>query len=116
MKYFMPYKPRHIEKLYYSISEVSKMFNVAPSLIRFWEGEFDTLKPKKNSNGNRQFTKNDIEQIRLIYHLVKEKGYTLSGAKDVLRAGTSKPHSIMEVVNSLEKVKSFLIELKKNLG
>lgn len=112
----MPYKPKHIEKLYYSISEVSKMFGVAPSLIRFWEGEFDTLKPKKNSNGNRQFTKSDIEQIRLIYHLVKEKGYTLSGAKDVLKAGTHKPHNMMEVVNSLEKVKSFLLELKKNLG
>ena len=112
----MPYKPKHIEKLYYSISEVSKMFGVAPSLIRFWESEFDTLKPKKNSNGNRQFTKSDIEQIRLIYHLVKEKGYTLSGAKDVLKAGMHKPHNMMEVVNSLEKVKSFLLELKKNLG
>lgn len=92
------------------------MFNVAPSLIRFWEGEFDSLKPKKNSNGNRQFTKSDIEQIRLIYHLVKEKGYTLSGAKEVLKAGTHKPQNMMEVVNSLEKVKSFLLELKKNLG
>ncbi|MBC7388747.1 MAG: MerR family transcriptional regulator [Opitutaceae bacterium] len=112
----MPYKPKHIEKLYYSISEVSKMFTVAPSLIRFWEGEFDSLKPKKNSNGNRQFTKTDIEQIRLIYHLVKEKGYTLSGAKDVLKSGTNKPHSKMEVVNSLEKVKGFLLELKKNLA
>ena len=112
----MPYKPKLIEKLYYSISEVSKMFGVAPSLIRFWESEFDTLKPKKNSNGNRQFTKADIEQIRLIYHLVKEKGYTLSGAKDVLKGGTNKPQSVMEVVNSLEKVKGFLLELKKNLG
>ena len=92
------------------------MFTVAPSLIRFWESEFDSLKPKKNSNGNRQFTKTDIEQIRLIYHLVKEKGYTLQGAKDVLKGGTNKPHNKMEVVNSLEKVKGFLLELKKNLA
>jgi len=112
----MAYKAKHIEKLYYSISEVSKMFSVAPSLIRFWEGEFDTIKPKKSNNGNRQFTKSDIEQIRLIYHLVKEKGYTLSGAKDVLKSGTQKPHDLMEVVNSLEKVKGFLLELKKNLA
>ena len=112
----MAYKAKHIEKLYYSISEVSKMFSVAPSLIRFWEGEFETIKPKKSNNGNRQFTKSDIEQIRLIYHLVKEKGYTLSGAKDVLKSGTQKPHDLMEVVNSLEKVKGFLLELKKNLG
>ena len=112
----MAYKVKHIEKLYYSISEVSKMFSVAPSLIRFWEGEFETLKPKKSNNGNRQFTKSDIEQIKLIYHLVKEKGYTLSGAKDVLKSGTQKPHDVMEVVNSLEKVKGFLLELKKNLN
>ncbi len=112
----MPYKPKHIEKLYYSISEVSKMFGVAPSLIRFWESEFGTLKPKKNSNGNRQFTKNDIEQLRLIYHLVKEKGYTLAGAKDVLKAGINKPLNTMEVVHSLEKVRDFLLELKKSVG
>lgn len=112
----MAYKAKHIEKLYYSISEVSKMFSVAPSLIRFWEGEFDTIKPKKSNNGNRQFTKSDIDQIRLIYHLVKEKGYTLAGAKDVLKSGTQKPQDLMAVVNSLEKVKGFLLELKKNLG
>jgi DNA-binding transcriptional MerR regulator len=112
----MAYKPKHIEKLYYSISEVSKMFSVAPSLIRFWEGEFETIKPKKSNNGNRQFTKADIEQIKLIYHLVKEKGYTLAGAKDVLKSGSQKPHDLMVVINSLEKVKGFLLELKKNLG
>jgi DNA-binding transcriptional MerR regulator len=112
----MPYKPKQIEKLYYSISEVSKMFSVAPSLIRFWESEFDCLKPKKNNNGNRQFTKADINQLRLIHHLVKKKGYTLAGAKEVLKSGNSKPQSNMEVVNALEKVKEFLLELKKNLG
>jgi len=74
----MPYKPKQIEKLYYNISEVSKMFSVAPSLIRFWESEFDCLKPKKNNNGNRQFTKSDINQLRLIHHLVKKKGLHFS--------------------------------------
>ena len=70
----MPYKEKQIEKLYYSIGEVSKMFNVNTSLIRFWEKEFDIIKPKKNKKGNRFFTKLDINNIQLIYHLVKEKG------------------------------------------
>jgi hypothetical protein len=69
----MAYKEKEIEKLYYSIGEVSEMFNVAPSLIRFWESEFDLIKPKKNRKGNRQFTKEDIDHVRTIYHLVKEK-------------------------------------------
>lgn len=77
----MPYKEKPIEKLYYSIGEVSKMFNVNTSLIRFWEKEFDIIKPKKNKKGNRFFTKQDINNIQLIYHLVKDKGMTLSGAK-----------------------------------
>ena len=70
-----------ITKLYYSIGEISVMFNVSKSLIRFWEAEFDLLKPHKNSKGDRRFTKQNIEQFRTIYHLVKERGFTLDGAK-----------------------------------
>ena len=87
-KYFLPcmaYKEKEIEKIYYSIGEVAEQFNVAPSLIRFWESEFDLIQPKKNRKGNRQFTKEDIENVRTIYHLVKQKGFTLQGAKEMLR-------------------------------
>ena len=81
----MPYKEKKVEKLYYSIGEVADMFNVNTSLIRFWEKEFDVIKPKKNKKGNRFFTIQDIENIKLIYHLVKERGMTLSGAKKKLK-------------------------------
>ena len=81
----MPYKEKVIQKKYFSIGEVAEMLDVATSLIRFWESEFDIIKPKKNRKGNRQFTREDIENLKLIYHLVKEKGYTLQGAKDLIR-------------------------------
>ena len=77
----MPYKEPKIEKLFYSIGEVADMFKVNTSLIRFWEKEFDIIKPKKNKKGNRLFTKEDIENFHIIYHLVKERGMTLKGAK-----------------------------------
>ncbi|MBT1705198.1 MerR family transcriptional regulator [Chryseosolibacter indicus] len=111
----MAYKEKEIEKLYYSIGEVAELFNVAPSLIRFWESEFDIIKPKKNRKGNRQFTKEDIENVRTIYHLVKEKGFTLQGAKEMLRNDTQAVRDKMEMLESLRKVRSFLIELRDNL-
>ena len=77
------------DKLYYTIGEVSKMFKVNASLIRFWEKEFDVLKPKKNKKGNRLFTKDDVSNLRLIYHLVKERGYTLQGARVKLKSAKS---------------------------
>lgn len=111
----MPYKEKEIEKKYFSIGEVAEVFKVAPSLIRFWESEFDILAPKKNKKGNRQFTKEDIDNLTVIYHLVKEKGYTLQGAKEALKNSRQKPVDKVEVIKSLEKVKDFLIELKKSL-
>lgn len=111
----MPYKEKEIEKKYYTIGEVAEMFGVATSLIRFWESEFDTIRPKKNRKGNRQFTKEDIENIRIIYHLVKEKGYTLQGAKDILKNSSGKVKDRMELIESLEKVKGFLVDLRKKL-
>ncbi|MCK4749887.1 MAG: MerR family transcriptional regulator, partial [Bacteroidales bacterium] len=77
----MPYKEPKVEKLFYSIGEVAGMFNVNTSLIRFWEKEYDIIKPKKNKKGNRLFTKEDIDNFHIIYHLVKERGMTLKGAK-----------------------------------
>jgi DNA-binding transcriptional MerR regulator len=96
------------EKLYYTIGEVSKAFNVNPSLIRFWEKEFEVLKPKKNSKGTRRYSSVDIENFQTIHHLVKEKGYTLEGAKEQLKILKKK----FEVIKKLEKIKATLINIK----
>jgi DNA-binding transcriptional MerR regulator len=111
----MAYKEKEIEKLYYSIGEVAEIFNVAPSLIRFWESEFEIIKPKKNRKGNRQFTKEDIDNVRTIYHLVKEKGFTLQGAKEMLRNDTQAVRDKMEMLDSLRNVRKFLVELREKL-
>lgn len=111
----MAYKEKEIEKLYYSIGEVAEIFTVAPSLIRFWESEFDIIKPKKNRKGNRQFTKEDIDNVRTIYHLVKEKGFTLQGAKEMLRNDSQAVKDKMEMLDSLRNVRKFLIELREKL-
>ena len=111
----MAYKEKEIEKLYYSIGEVAEIFTVAPSLIRFWESEFDLIKPKKNRKGNRQFTKEDIDNVRTIYHLVKEKGFTLQGAKEMLRNDSQAVKDKMEMMDSLRNVRRFLTELKEKL-
>lgn len=104
------------EKLFYSIGEVAEMFKVNTSLIRFWEKEFDIIKPQKNKKGNRLFTKKDIDNFRVIYHLVKDKGYTLQGAKEHLKG--SKIETVSknaEAIESLKKLKAQLLEIKKNL-
>jgi DNA-binding transcriptional MerR regulator len=111
----MAYKEKEIEKLYYSIGEVAEIFGVAPSLIRFWETEFDVIKPKKNRKGNRQFTREDIENVRTIFHLVKQKGFTLQGAKEMLKNDNQAVRDKMELLESLKKVRSFLAELKEKL-
>jgi DNA-binding transcriptional MerR regulator len=91
------------------------MLDVATSLIRFWESEFDIIKPKKNRKGNRQFTKEDIENVKLIYHLVKEKGYTLQGAKDLLKNNSGNVKDKMEMVESLKEVRGFLKSIYDSL-
>ena len=111
----MPYQPKEITKLFYSISEVAKMFDVNASLIRFWEKEFDILKPKKNKKGNRLFTKEDVSNLRIIYHLVKEKGFTLEGAKQKLKDDKKGVETNTELIDSLNKVKGFLLDLKSQL-
>ena len=102
-------------KLYYSIGEVAKMFDVNSSLIRFWEKEFDIIKPKKNKKGNRLFTKADIDNFHIIFHLVKERGYTLDGAKKKLKDNKDGTIKNAEIVKSLQKIKGFLQELKHEL-
>jgi DNA-binding transcriptional MerR regulator len=111
----MAYKEKEIEKLYYSIGEVADLFNVAPSLIRFWESEFEIIKPKKNRKGNRQFTREDIDNVRTIFHLVKEKGFTLQGAKEMLRNDTQAVRDQMEMIESLKRVRGFLAEMRDKL-
>ncbi|AXT19138.1 MerR family transcriptional regulator [Flavobacteriaceae bacterium AU392] len=103
------------EKLYYSIGEVAKAFNVNTSLLRFWEKEFDILKPKKNAKGNRKFTPEDIKNLKFIYHLVKERGFTLEGAKIHLKEEKKKSLHNFEIISKLEGVKNQLIQLKTNL-
>lgn len=111
----MPYKPKEITKLFYSIGEVAEMFDVNASLIRFWEKEFDILQPKKNKKGNRMFTPEDVENLKVIYHLVKERGFTLDGAKQKLKGNKNDTVNNTEIAERLEKVKSYLLELKKHL-
>ena len=113
--HLVPYKEKEITKLYYSIGEVSAMFSVNNSLIRFWEKEFDIIKPKKNKKGNRMFTPVDVENFHLIFHLVKERGYTLQGAKDHLKGNIDEAVSQHEIVKRLQKIKAFLIEIKEDL-
>lgn len=111
----MPYKEKEIEKQYYSISEVAKIFEVNASTIRFWEKEFDVIKPKKNRKGNRMFTVRDMENLKVIYHLVKERGFTLDGARNHMKHHGEQAASEAEVVAKLGKIKAFLLELKEQL-
>jgi len=103
------------EKRYYGIGEVAKAFEVNTSLIRFWEKEFDVLKPKKNAKGNRKFTPEDIKNLKFIYHLVKERGFTLEGAKTHLKEEKKKALSNFEIVSKLEDIKAQLIKIKNHL-
>lgn len=103
------------DKLYYTIGEVSRMFRVNPSLIRFWEKEFTIIHPQKNKKGNRIFTAKDIDNLRLIYNLVKEKGYTIQGAREHLLKHKSEAEKNMEIIKSLREIRSLLIEVGKDL-
>lgn len=103
------------EKRYYGIGEVAKAFGVNTSLIRFWEKEFDVLQPKKNAKGNRKFTPQDIQNLQLIYHLVKERGFTLEGAKIHLKEEKQKVLSNFEVIQKLQKVRAELLKIKNQL-
>lgn len=103
------------EKLYYSIGEVAKAFGVNTSLIRFWEKEFDVIQPKKNAKGNRKFTPEDIKNLELIYHLVKERGFTLDGAKVHLKEEKKKTLSNFEIIRKLQHIRAELVKIKDNL-
>lgn len=112
----MAWKDKEIEKLYYSIGEVAEMLDVNASLLRYWENQFDILKPKKNGKGDRLFTKHDIEILKVIYHLVKEKGYTLDGAKIQLKSKFEEEKKKFLLVDKLKKVRGFLADMKDQLS
>ncbi len=111
----MPYKETKVEKLYYSIGEVAEMFNVNSSLIRFWEKEFDIIKPKKNKKGNRLFTKEDIDNFHIIYHLVKEKGMTLKGAQKKMKENKDGAVNDFEVIQTLNGIRQMLLDIREEL-
>ena len=102
-------------KMYYSIGEVAKMFQVNESLLRYWEKEFPIISPRKVGGNVRQYREEDIENIRLIYHLVKEKGMTLQGAKQRLKANKEKTVQTAEVVNRLKEIREELVKLRNSL-
>lgn len=103
------------EKLYYSINEVAQIFNVNASLLRFWEKEFTVIKPRKNAKGTRFYTKEDIDNIRLIYFLVKEKGMTLDGARKKIKENKKGSMKNLEIVTLLNDIKKQLQEIKNEL-
>ncbi|MBH76318.1 MAG: MerR family transcriptional regulator [Flavobacteriales bacterium] len=105
-----------MEKLYYSIGEISKILNISTSKIRFWEKEFNTVNPKKNKKGNRLFTKKDINKIKLIQHLLEDKKYTIQGAKNKIRTNPNKVETHQKVIDNLKKIKKELIEIRKSLN
>ena len=111
----MPYLKPNLEKLFYHIGDVAKMYNVNVSLIRYWEKEFDILKPKKNKKGNRMFTKKDMENIEVIFHLVKERGFTLDGAKKKLKENKKDTIDNMSIIKKLKEIKGFLVELRDEI-
>lgn len=111
----MPYKEKPIEKKYFTIGEVAKKLGVATSLIRFWESQFTFISPKKNKKGNRKFTQEDLKKIKLVYHLVKEKGYTLQGAQEHIKNHKETISTDAEMITSLKKIRGFLEEMKSQL-
>jgi len=103
------------EKLFYKISEAAEMFSVNISAIRFWEKEFEILKPKKNKKGNRLFTPKDIKNLKIIYHLLKERGFTVEGARKKLKENKTDTINNIEIVSHLKDIRGFLVNLRKEL-
>jgi len=112
----VPYKKPKIEKIYYSIGEVAKIMEVGVPTIRYWENEFEALRPFKNKKGNRMFTPEDIETVRFIHYLVKTRGLTIKGAKKKLKENRSETIDNYEIVKRLEDIKQELIEIRDGLS
>jgi len=102
-------------KRYYSIGELAKYFGVNTSLLRFWEKEFDIINPRKNAKGNRMFTPEDVKNLQTIYHLVKERGFTLDGAKIHLKSNLKESTNKIDILNKLKEIREELLFLKNSL-
>lgn len=111
----MVFKEPKSEKHYYSIGEVAEKFGLAPSALRFWEKEFDTIKPFKNKKGDRFYTQEDIDHLALIHHLVKEQGMTIKGAKAKIKDNKEDTDNTFEIVKRLRQIKSYLLEIREAL-
>jgi DNA-binding transcriptional MerR regulator len=111
----VPYKEPKIEKIFYSIGEVAKMMDVNTSQIRYWENTFEELTPQKNKKGNRLFTADDIEKVKLIHHLIKERGMTINGVKKKLKENREGTVSNFEIVERLKKIKQLLVDIRDNM-
>ncbi len=112
----MPYREKKVEKLFYQIGEVSEMFSEPVSTIRFWEKEFDILKPKKNNKGNRLFMQDDIKNLKLIHHLLRERGMTLDGAKKYLRNNRDDADYRLEIADTLRNIRAMLVEIRDEIN
>ena len=110
-----PYKEKEIKKLFYTIGEVSKILNVNVSLVRFWDNEFDIIKPKKNKKGNRLFSENDLKNLKIIYHLLKNNGLTIKGAKKALKSKKNDFQKNIFLKERLLEFKEFLVSLRESL-
>ena len=110
-----PYKEKEIKKLFYTIGEVSKILNVNVSLVRFWDNEFDIIKPKKNKKGNRLFSENDLKNLKIIHHLLKNNGFTIKGAKKVLKSKKNDFQKNIFLKERLLEFKKFLVSLRGSL-
>ena len=111
----MSFARKETKKLFYQIGEVASELNVNVSLIRFWEKEFDIIKPKKNKKGNRQFSQKDFDNLKIIHFLVKEKGYTLEGAKKKIKDNKEDKTDHLSIVRHLKEIRKFLVDLKEQL-
>ncbi len=111
----MPYREKKVEKPYYQIGEVSEMFSEPVSTIRFWENEFEILRPKKNNKGNRLFMQEDIRNLKLIHHLLREKGMTIEGARKYLKNNRGDADYRQEIADTLRNIREILLDIKDEI-
>lgn len=112
----LPSHTKHISKQYYTIGEVAQLFDVSPSLVRYWEKQFEQLKPRKTKQGIRKYTQADVAQFRVIYYLIKEQGYTIRGAREALKSNSRKLKDHAELVHALKALRAFLVMLHQNIA
>lgn len=111
----MPYKEKEIEKIYWSISEVSELLGLSQSQLRFWEKEFELFNLKKNKKGDRFYTQRDIDTLKMIKYLLKEKQYTIKGAREKIKGNVDSSQDQFQTLETLKKIREFLVQLKSNL-